>query len=76
MRKDELTTISTAHKVSVLFKQVNAGQSLHINSDGTTKQQRKINSAAINGIVISVNEVPDGTAESIVNDIDLELEKL
>ena len=76
MRKDELTTISTAHKVSVLFKQVNAGQSLHINSDGTTKQQRKINSAAINGIVISVNEVPDGTAESIINDIDLELEKL
>ena len=76
MRKDELTTISTAHKVSVLFKQVNAGQSLHINSDGTTKQQRKINSAAINSIVISVNEVPDGTAESIINDIDLELEKL
>lgn len=36
----------------------------------------KINSAAINGIVISVNEVPDGTAESIINDIDMELEKL
>ena len=33
MRKDELKTISTAHKVSVLFKQVDAGQSLHINSD-------------------------------------------
>ena len=73
MRKDELTTISTAHKVSVLFK---TGQSLHINTDGTTKQQRKINSAAVNGIVISVNEVPDGTAESIVNDINSELEKL
>ena len=76
MRKDELKTISTAHKVSVLFKQVDAGQSLHINSDGTTKQQHKINSAAINGIVISVNEVPDGMAESIINDIDLELQKL
>ena len=76
MRKDELTTVSTAHKVSVLFEQINAGQSLHVNSDGTTKQQRKINSAAINGIVISVNEVPDGTAESIINDIDMELEKL
>lgn len=76
MRKDELTTISTAHKVSVLFKQINAGQNLHINTDGTTKQQRKLNSAAVNGIVISVNEVPDGTAETIFNDINSELEKL
>lgn len=76
MRKDELATISTAQKVSVLFKQINTGQSLHINTDGTTKQQRKINSAAINGIVISVNEVPDGTAESIISDINSELEKL
>ena len=76
MRKDELTTISTAHKVSVLFKQINAGQNLHINTDGTTKQQRKLNSAAVNGIVISVNEVPDGTAETIFNDINSELEKI
>ena len=76
MRKDKLTTISTAHKVSVLFKQINAGQNLHINTDGTTKQQRKLNSAAVNGIVISVNEVPDGTAETIFNDINSELEKL
>ena len=76
MRKEELTTISTAHKVSVLFQQVNTGEKLHITTDGTTKQQRKVNSAAINGIVLSVNEVPDGTAETIINDIDLELEKL
>ena len=39
MRKEELTTISTAHKVSVLFQQVNTGEKLHINTDGTTKQQ-------------------------------------
>ena len=53
MRKDELTTVSAAHKVSVSFEQVDAGQSLQVNSDGTTEQ--KINSAAINGIVVSVN---------------------
>ena len=76
MRREELTTISTAHKVSVLFQQVSSGQKFHVNTDGTTKQQHKINSAAINGIVLSVNEVPDGTAESIINDIDSELEKL
>ena len=75
MRKDELKTISNAHKVSVLFKQVEMGKQLHLNSDGTTKHQHKINGTAINGIVISVNEVPDGTAESIINDIDLELKK-
>ena len=34
------------------------------------------NSAAVNGIVISVNEVPDGTAETIFNDINSELEKI
>ena len=37
--------------------------------------KRKLNIAAVNGIVISVNEVPDGIAETIFN-INSELEKL
>ena len=40
MRKDELTTISIVHKV-LIVKQVRAGQSLHITSDRTIKQQQK-----------------------------------
>ena len=47
-----------------------------MNTDGTTKAQKKIGAVAINDIVVSVNEVPDGTSASIVNDISTELKIL
>ena len=51
---------------------------LTLNSDGTTLNQRKLGAAVIymSGTVISLNEIPDGCAQTIVDDIDSELSKL
>ncbi len=76
MRCEELTTIGMAHKAHVLCKQIKSGKQFNLNSDGTTLNQHKINGVAINGMVLSLNEVPDGKAESILNDIEGELAKL
>ena len=76
MRCEELKTVSMAHKASVLCEDIQAGQKLHVNADGTTKNQRKLNGTALNGIVLSVNEVHDGMAETIIQDLEKELEKL
>ena len=56
--------------------QVSKADRLYLNSDGTTKNQRKVNATAFNGVVISVNEVPDGKADTIIADIDSQLKKL
>ena len=76
MRREELKTVSMTHKASVLCEDIQAGRKLHVNADGTTKNQRKLNGIAFNGIVLSVNEVHDGTAETIIQDLEKELEKL
>lgn len=65
-----------SHTAYDLSEQISKGKELYLNSDGTTKNQRKINGIAINGKVFSLNEVPDGSAESIVDDIDHKFEKL
>jgi len=74
MRKCELATVSDAHKASVLSDAVSKGYRL--NTDGTTKHQRKINGVGINDIVISVNEVSDGTATAAIEDVSKQFEKL
>ena len=75
MRREELKTISMAHKATVITEHVKKGL-LHMNTDGTTKAQRKLGGVAINGMVVSVNELPDGTADSVIKDVSQELEKL
>ena len=75
MRRHELTTLSLAHKATSVLKQAESGF-LHLNTDGTTKWQKKIEGAAVNGMVLSVNEVPDGSADSMIDDISRELQKL
>ncbi len=72
MRKDELKTISMAHKASTIV----SGATLDLNTDGTTKFQKKIGGVAVNGMVLSLNEVPDGSADSVIEDISRELDKL
>lgn len=47
-----------------------------MNTDGTTKAQKKLGAVGINGMVVSVNELPDGTAKSVISDVSRELEKL
>ena len=75
MRREELKTISMAHKACIMDSQVEDGM-FHMNTDGTTKFQKKLGATAINGAVLAVNEIPDGTAESIIRDISKELQKL
>ena len=72
MRKDELSTINNAHKASVLSE----ASSFDLNTDGTTKNQKKLGGVVINDVIISVNEVSDGTAAAAVDDISRELEEL
>lgn len=75
MRKDELVTISAAHKATVLCEAA-ATSGFQLNTDGTTKNQKKIGGVVVNDMVISLNEVSDGTALSAIDDISRELEKL
>lgn len=72
MRKCELATVSNAHKATVLSE----SEGFKLNTDGTTKHQKKIGGVGINNMVISVNEVADGTAISALEDVSKELEKL
>ena len=75
MRNQELTTVNQAHKAMTLLENSELGP-LHLNTDGTTKMQKKLQGVALNGMVLSVNEVPDGSARSIIQDMSQELQKL
>ena len=74
MRRQELKTVSMVHKATTIAEQASVG--CHLNSDGTTKFQKKIQGVAMNGMTLSVNEVPNGCTESIIEDISAELKKL
>ena len=76
MRRQELKTVSMAHKAEVVTNQITKTGQLHLNSDGTTKSQKKIQGVAVNGLTVSVNEVSDGSADQIVEDISKQLERL
>jgi len=76
MRLDELPTISMAHKDVALCKTARGDNPFHLNTDGTTLQQKKLGGIARNNMVVSVNELADNTAESIINDASKELRKL
>lgn len=67
-----LTIVSLAHKATTVLKQAVTGF-LHLNTNGTTK---KIEGAAMNGMMLSVNEVLDGSADSMIDYISRELKKL
>ena len=75
MRSDELETISMAHKAAHVCKLAETG-TLSLNSDGTTLNQRKLGAAILSGTTLSVNDLPDGSAKTIIEDIDTELAKL
>ena len=71
-KKEELTTVNLAHNATRLLE----SNSLNLNCDSTTLYQKKLQGAAINGTVVSVNELPDGSADSMIADISHELQKL
>ena len=76
MRKDELQIVSAAHKATVLCEHAASGVPFRLNTDGTTKDLKKVFGVGINDMVISVNELPDGTATTAIADVTRELEKL
>ena len=76
MCRDELRTISNAHKATLLNECITKGKGFTMNSDGTTKGQRKLGGFAINSTTIGVNELSDGSADKVVADISYELETL
>ena len=75
MRSEEMKTVSMAHKATVICEHANDGQ-LYLNTDGTTLAQKKLGSVAINNVTVSVNEVSDGTAAYMIDDVSRELQKL
>ena len=72
MRSQELPTVNDVQKATVLSDVTQ----MHLNTDGTTLNQQKLNSIAVNDICLSVGTVPDGTADSVVEHIDHELNRL
>lgn len=71
MRMLELKTISNAHKATVLCKQAAEGVGFHLNTDGTTKAQKKLGGVVVNNMVVAVNHLADGTAKSAVSDVSI-----
>lgn len=76
MRKEELKTICDAHKATVISELTSKSKQLHLNTDGTTKNQKKIGGVVANNFVLGVNELQDGSAASAIDDISREFEKL
>ena len=74
MCRDELRTISNAHKATVLSECGTEGFAM--NTDGTTKGQRKLGGLALNNMTISVNELSDGSADQVIADISKEFATL
>ena len=76
MRKEELKKICDAHKATVISEFLTKSKQLHLNIDGTTKNQKKLGGVVANELVLGVNKLQDGSAASAVEDISREFEKL
>jgi len=72
MRREELPTVSRAQKAAKLA----ATEALHVNSDGITLNQQKIAGALVNGMVLGVHTVADGSANSAFDAITTEFSKV
>ena len=75
MRADELEVVSMAHKATHLSKLAQTS-TLSLNSDDTTLNQKKLGAIVLSGTILSVNDLPDGCAETIIEDMDAEFSKL
>ena len=57
MQREELPTVSRAHKAHKLGGSI----LLDLVSDGTTKKVQKKGASLVNGMVIGVHDLPDGS---------------
>ena len=75
MRREEMKTICSAicsaHNAAILCDQSNQNKPFHLNTDGTTKCQKKLGALAINDVVISVNDGTANTAEFLSMGVEL-----
>ena len=71
MRSQELLTTSKAHQAHLLAET----STYHLNSDGTTLNQ-KVEGMLVNGIVLGVNDVVDGSAKSAVEELEVMLSNI
>ena len=71
MRSQEMPTISQVQKASELMQE----QEWHLNSDGTTLMQQKKAAFLINGIVLGVHDIPDGSSQVCLDALKAELAK-
>ena len=60
-----IKSVSMVHKAAVISDYAKQGM-LHINTYGTTKNQKKLGTVTLNGVIVSVNELSDGMAISTV----------
>ena len=70
MRREELPTVSRAHKAHKLGGSI----SLDLGSDGTTKKLQKKGASLVNGMVLGVHDLPDGSATATLEAIQTEME--
>ena len=54
--REKLKSVSMVHKTAVISDYAKQGM-LHINTDGTTKNQKKLGAVALNGVIVSVKEL-------------------
>ena len=72
MRSHELATPSTAHQATKLA----GAQSYHINTDGTTLNQKKVQGFIVNGAVLGVTDVTDGSAKAAFEELQVILDNI
>ena len=70
MRRDELPTVSQAHKAHHL----GFAESIALNSDGTTKHQQKKAASIMNDMVLGVHDVASGSADAALQAMKSEME--
>ena len=66
MRSSELPTVAKAHEAAALSQMHN----IHVHSDGTTLNQKKVQGYLLGGVTIGVTDVADGTALTAVEELD------
>uniref|UniRef100_A0A1X7V4P2 Uncharacterized protein n=1 Tax=Amphimedon queenslandica TaxID=400682 RepID=A0A1X7V4P2_AMPQE len=76
MHKDELPVMGVARKATIVCEHTAGGVPFGLNTDGTTKNLKKVGEVGINDMVISVDKLQDGTATTAIADVTRELEKL
>ncbi len=66
MRSSEFPTVSKAHQASVLSQADN----YHVNSDGTTYNQKEVQGVLINGLTLGITDVSNGSAQAAIDSLE------